>query len=63
MKKLSLNKEIISNITNGEMSQLKGGILDEEQVELFNSHVLCHTGETGASCFICWSDTCTYGPK
>ena len=60
MKKLSLNKEIISNVTNDEMNKLKGGV---DEVELFNSHVLCHTGETGASCFICWSEKCTYGPE
>ncbi len=62
MKKLSLNKDIISNITNGEMSKLKGG-QDEEQVELFKSHVLCHVLETEASCLVCWSKGCTYGPK
>lgn len=30
MKKLILNKEIISNITNDEMKKIKGGVFDEE---------------------------------
>ena len=49
MKKLSLNKDIISNITNGEMSKLKGG-QDEEQVELCGSKVVCTTYFNTGNC-------------
>ena len=58
MKKLRLNKEVISNISKNEMNNLKGGYQ-----ELFNSHVLCHLDQTGPSCLICWSKDCTYGPN
>lgn len=42
MKKLILNKEIISNVTNDEMKKIKGGIQADE-LEAFGSRLLCNT--------------------
>lgn len=36
MKKLILNKEIISNITNDEMKKIKGGVFDEVELEFWD---------------------------
>lgn len=41
MKKLILNKEIISNVTNDEMKKIKGGIVDDRELEAFGSRLLC----------------------
>lgn len=47
MKKLSLKKEIISNVTNDEMKKIKGGIEDE----LWGSRLVCDTNyDPGGGC-------------
>jgi len=46
MKRLSLNKEIISNITKDEMNKMVGGSYD---AELFHSRV-CGTYFNGGGC-------------
>lgn len=40
MKKLILNKEIISKISNYDMNQIKGGV-NEDNTEVFGSRLLC----------------------
>lgn len=51
MKKLILNKEIISNITNDEMKKIKGGVFDEVELEFWGSRVACNTNyDPGGGC-------------
>lgn len=49
MKKLKLKKEIISKISNYDMSQVKGGI-DVDQTEAYGSMILCFSiGDWGCN--------------
>ena len=51
MKKLSLNKEIISSVTKEEMNKIAGGIeAPQEECDLWGSRVTCTTNFNTGGC-------------
>jgi len=61
MKKLRLNKKVISKLNSYEMNHLKGGIFDEPGYDIFTSGCTdgCTTSNTFQSAWRCTKSGCT----